>query len=127
MKREELAHRVGVSMQTQCLRRGYATPVDVLIDMRLLSKVNYEAWRRGRVDYLERVCHGSLKGLATVLREMDACARRKKWRPSFTFYGSWGGKRRILRFSKRGNKELERQYATHFVDTSWSEPEKGKG
>lgn len=127
MKREELAHRVGVSMQTQCLRRGYATPVDVLIDMRLLSKVNYEAWRRGRVDYLERVCHGSLKGLATVLREMDACARRKKWRPSFTFYGSWGGKRWILRFSKRGNKELERQYATHFVDTSWSEPEKGKG
>ncbi len=42
MKREELAHRVEVSMQTQCLRRGYATPVDVLIDMGLLSKVNYE-------------------------------------------------------------------------------------
>lgn len=126
MKREELAHRVEVSMQTQCLRRGYATPVDVLIDMGLLSKVNYEAWRRGRVDYLERVCHGSLKGLATVLREMDACARRKKWKPSFTFYGAWGGKRRILRFSKSGNQELERQYATHFVDTDWHTAEKRK-
>lgn len=124
MKSEELAHRVEASMVSQCMRRGYAAPVDVLIDTGMLSKANYEAWRRGKAGYLERVCSGNLKNLALVLREMRACAQRKNWKPSFTFYGAWGGKKRALRFSKSGKSELERQYATHFVDTGWSKPEK---
>lgn len=127
MKNEELVCRVEKSMQAQCQRRGYAAPVDVLIDIGLLSKANYEAWRRGRVDYLERVCNGNLKKLALVMREMRICARRKNWKPSFTFYGAWGGKKRALRFSKSGKQDIERHYATHFVDTGWRKPEKERG
>ena len=36
--------------------RGYAAPVDVLMDIGVLSKQDYENWRFGKVPYLERVC-----------------------------------------------------------------------
>ena len=56
MNDEELRARVRESMFRQCHMRGYAAPVDVLMDIGALSKKNYEDWRFGRADTLERVC-----------------------------------------------------------------------
>ena len=95
MNNEELVRRVKASMQKQCGERGYTAPVDVLIDIGLLTKANYERWRRGQVDYLERLCSGTLNKLTLVLR-----------------------------FSKSGRPEIERWYATHFVDTEWRKQSK---
>jgi len=39
-----------------------------------------------------------------------------KLKPSWTGYSSWGKGRKIrLRFSKSGDENIERAYATHFV------------
>ena len=43
-------------MYRQCRSRGYATVVDVLMDIGVLDKAKYEDWRFGRIPYLERVC-----------------------------------------------------------------------
>ena len=114
-------------MYHQCRDRGYATAVDVLMDIVVLKKENYENWRHGRIPYLERVCEINLSKLSTVRHEMRVYARKAKLKPSFCYYKQWAVKKRggqgkkpviPLKFSKFGKEEIEKQYSTHFVDSS---------
>ena len=126
MNNAELVKKVHVSMYQQIQRRGYATPVDVLMDTGILSKQKYEDWRYGKVEYLERVCTANLKKLSLVLHQMRVYAQKSNLKPSFCYYKRWGVKKRggqgkkpviPLRFSKTGDSEIEKWYATHFVDS----------
>ncbi len=120
-----LAVKVHSAMYHQCRQRGFATPVDVLMDLNILSKENYEAWRFGRVSYLERVCTVNLRKLSFILHQMRVYAMKMDLKPSFCYYKQWGVKKKggqghkpviPLRFSKSGAADVERWYATHFVD-----------
>ena len=126
MNNAELIKRVNASMYQQIWRRGYATPVDVLMDTGILSKQKYEDWRFGKVDYLERICTANLMKLSLVLHQMRVYAQKANLKPSFCYYKRWGvkkkggqGKKPVipLRFSKSENPEIEKWYATHFVDS----------
>ena len=123
MNNEEIKHKVHSAMYRQCKERGYAAPVDVLMDIGILSKQKYEEWRFGRVPFLEAVCNANLKKLSTVTHEMRVYAKSHNLKPSFCYYKRWGVKKKgghkdviPLRFSKSGIAEIERQYSTHFVD-----------
>ena len=48
-------------MYQQWKKRGYATPVDTLMDCGILSKKSYDEWRFGQISYLERCCNANLK------------------------------------------------------------------
>ena len=114
----KLIQKVGVSMYHQVNQNGYATAVQTLMDMEILSKADYERWRNGQVPYLEKVCNINLKKLASILVEMKRYAGRNSLKPSFTFYKQWGRKNRPtvkLRFSKSGSEYMEKLYATHYV------------
>lgn len=113
-------------MYRQCRDRGFATPVDVLMDIGVLQKDKYEDWRFGRISYLERVCTINLHKLSTVRHQMRVYAQKAGLKPSFCYYKQWGTKKKggqgrkpviPLRFSKSGNPDVERWYATHFVDS----------
>lgn len=126
MNEKELIGRIHSAMYQQCQRRGYAAPVDVMMEIGVLPKQKYEDWRFGRVDYLERVCTVNLKKLSFIMRQMRLYAQKAGLKPSFCYYRRWGVKKKSgqghkpviqLRFSKSGNPEIERWYATHFVDT----------
>ena len=125
MNDKELIGKVHSASYHQCKNRGFAAPVDVLMDVGYLSKQDYENWRYGRVDYLERVCKVNLSKLSLIMREIRAYGKRAGLKPSFCYYKRWGtkkingqGRKPVipLRFSKSGNPEIERQYATHYVD-----------
>ena len=119
-----LAVKVHSAMYHQCQRRGFAAPVDVLMDLGALSKENYDAWRFGRVSYLERVCTVNIRKLSFILHQMRVYAQKMELKPSFCCYKQWGVKKGgqghkpviPLRFSKSGAEDVERWYATHFVD-----------
>lgn len=126
MNNADLIKKVNDSVYHQCQRRGYAAPVDVLMDIGILPKQKYEDWRFGKVDYLERVCTVNLNKLSSVLHQMRVYAKKADLKPSFCYYKRWGvkkkggqGKKPVipLRFSKSGDPEIEKWYATHFVDT----------
>ena len=126
MNDHELAAKVHSSMYHQCRDWGYATVVDVLMDLGYLKKEHYENWRHGRVSYLERVCTVNLSKLSTIRHEMRVYARKANLKPSFCYYKQWAvkkkggqGKRPVipLRFSKYGKEDIEKQYSTHFVDS----------
>jgi len=123
---KELIEKVHSSMYQQLKRKGYATAVDVLMDLGVLSKANYELWRNGKVSYLERVCSINLKKLSTILHEMRVYTKKMSLKPSYCVYKKWAvkkkngqGKKPVikLKFSKSGADDIEKWYATHFVDT----------
>ena len=119
MNDRELVAKVRSSMYRQCQERGYAATVDVMMDLGILQKEQYENWRRGRVPYLEKVCTVNLSKLYTLRHEMSSYAQKANLKPSYCFYKQWAVKKRIpLRFSKSGREDIERQYATHFVDSA---------
>ena len=126
MNDKELIEKVHSSMYQQLKRKGYATAVDVLMDLGVLSKANYELWRNGKVSYLERVCSINLKKLSTILHEMRVYTKKMSLKPSYCVYKKWAvkkkngqGKKPVikLKFSKSGADDIEKWYATHFVDT----------
>ena len=122
---KELIGLVHHSMYQQWERRGYAAPVDTLRECGVLPKKAYEEWRFGKVPYLEKVCIVNLHKLSFIMHQMRVFAKKNQWTPSFCYYKQWGIKKKDgqghkpvipLRFSKSGEAEIERWYATHFVD-----------
>lgn len=123
-KRIERIHQI---MDEQCQKRGYATAVDTLMELGMLNKKDYQRWRVGQVDYLERVCSGNLNKLSDILIEMQKYAKSQGYHPSETVYKAQGKSKRkgVLQFTKYKNPTLEKRYATHYVDKKWK-AEKGQ-
>ena len=118
----ELKAAVDSSMYHQCQERGFATPVDVLMDVGVLTKQKYEDWRFGRVSFLEAVCTVNLSKLSLIMKEVRHYASKNGLKPSSSVYKQWGlktkGHKPVIRlhFSKTGKPEIEAAYATHYVD-----------
>ena len=111
-----LRAKVHAAMYTLIREKGVASPVDVLMAIGALSKADYENWRFGRIDFLQRVCKMNLKKLSFVNKEIRAYARMNNLRPSLTEYKKWGkGVKILLRFSKFGVANIEKHYATHYI------------
>lgn len=72
MNNGELIGKIHSSMSRQIQKSGIAEPVQVLMDVGYLSASDYENWRFGRVDYLERVCKVNLHKLAFIMNEIRA-------------------------------------------------------
>ena len=122
----ELIAKVNSAMYHQCRNRGYAAPVEVLMEIGVLPKEKYENWRFGRVAYLEAVCTVNLRKLSLIMHQMRVYAKQHNLKPSFCYYKQWGVKKKNgqgrkpvipLRFSKSGDPDIERWYATHWVDS----------
>lgn len=84
MNDKELIGKVHSAVYHQCQRRGYAAPVDVLMEIGFLPKQKYEDWRFGRVDYLERVCMVNLRKLSFIMCQMRVYAQKTGLKPSKT-------------------------------------------
>lgn len=132
----ELIGKVHSAVYHQCQQRGYAAPVDVLMDVGVLSKQKYEEWRYGKVSYLEQVCTCNLRKLSFIMSQIRKYAEKSNLKPSFCYYKQWGTKKKSgqgrkpvipLRFSKSGKEDIERAYATHFVDVKRTEQIKKEG
>ncbi|CAI3303195.1 hypothetical protein CIRMBP1231_00566 [Enterococcus cecorum] len=87
------------------------------MEIGVLTKQNYEAWRFGKVSYLEKACTCNLNKLTKILKQIYKYAQKNALKPSVSQYRLWGKKGKELRFSKSGRPEVERKYATHFVDS----------
>jgi hypothetical protein len=116
MNRREL-EQAAIDAADRCLKaKGYIALIDVLRELELLSREDHERWRFRQVPFLEQVVHGNLSRLNAVLRAVRANSLRGNLKASWTAYMSWGkGKRQPLRFSKSGDPNLERAYATHYL------------
>ena len=81
VNQKELAGLVHDSMYQQWEKRGYAAPVDTLMDCNVLSQKDYEDWRFGKIPYLEKCCTANLGKLSFILHEMRVYAKKCGWKP----------------------------------------------
>jgi hypothetical protein len=87
--RAKLERRVAASAMSALRARQVGTPVEVLIGIGWLKPDDVEAWRRGRVPYLERLATANLVKLSTALRLLRSWAHRNGLTPSETMYVAW--------------------------------------
>ena len=120
-----LEHRVTSAAEAALAHHHYVSAIDVLTGMGLLAPAQVLDWRKGRIDFLERVMHANLKKISLSMATFRQWAQAKGLKPSETGYVRWGrGQKVELRFSKSGDPGIERSYRTHFVSPDISERKK---
>ncbi len=92
MNDQQLIKKVNEVAENQRQRRGYIAPVDVLMEIGVLTKQNYEAWRFGKVSYFEKVCTCNLNKLTKILKQIYKYAQINGLKPSVNQYRLWGKK-----------------------------------
>lgn len=126
-KERALEHRVTSAAEAALAHHHYVSAIDVLTGMGLLAPAHVQDWRKGRIDFLERVIHANLKKISLSMALFRQWARAKGLKPSETRYVRRDrGQTVDLRFSKSGNPQIERSYRTHFVSPELSEQKKAK-
>jgi hypothetical protein len=116
MNNIELRKKVRVLASNILEDKGYISPVELLMKLEYLTQKAYTDWRNKRVPYLERVCNVNLSKLSTIMKELKKYAKESNLKASWTAYNKWGKGNKIrLRFSKSGNNNIEKEYATHYL------------
>ncbi|NLN04710.1 MAG: hypothetical protein GX166_07830 [Clostridiaceae bacterium] len=117
MKDGEIVKKVWSSCESMLKEKNYISPVEILMRVGVLSDKDYRQWRYAKVPYLEIVCKANLRKMSLIMKELGNFARLNKLKPSHTVYAPWGSKSRkkVLRFSKSGNPNIEKHYSTHYV------------
>lgn len=117
MNNTEIAKEVNRLVHLNRYEKGYVCVVDILLQLDYLSKKDLEAWRFGRVDYLEKVCNINLSKLTLITKLITKFSTELDLKSSWTGYNQFGkGIKRRLKFSKSGDKAIEDRYATHYID-----------
>jgi len=117
MNKLELEKKIRIVLSEVSSQKGYVSPVDVLIHLGYLSQNDYENWRKGKIDCLERVCYVNLGKLSTINRLIKKISEKMKLEPSWTAYNKYGkGPKVRLQFSKSGDRNIEKAYSTHYVN-----------
>lgn len=124
---KDLTGKIQDAVYQNIQRKGFVAPVDVLMDIGVLEKKDYDAWRRGQVPYLEKVCRVNLHKLSAIMHALRTCAAKNMLKPSWTYYHQYGKNRQTkLRFSKSGAEAIETAYATHYLDAQKTSQLKNK-
>ncbi|MFW5804202.1 MAG: hypothetical protein ACOCWG_03115 [bacterium] len=117
MNNKEIEKEVKRLVHQNRYEKGFVCAVDILMQLNYLTKKDYEDWRFGRVDYLEKVCNVNLSKLTLINKLIRKYSTELDLKDSWTGYNKHGkGIKHRLRFSKSGNKNIEDRYATHYID-----------
>jgi hypothetical protein len=121
-RHEKLKNRVVSAAEAALARKQYVSAIDVLSGSGMLASTHLESWRKGRIDFLERVIQGNLKKISEPMKIFRQWAFHKGLKPSETGYVHRGRHGHVdLRFSKSGNPGIEKSYRTHYVSPALSE------
>ena len=117
MNNVDLEKKVKSLVHLNSYEKGLVCAVDILLELNYLTKKDYENWRFGRVDYLEKVCNTNLSKLTLINKLIRKYSTELGLKSSWTGYNQFGKSvKRRLRFSKSGDKTIEDRYSTHYID-----------
>ena len=97
--------------------KGYVCSVDVLLKLGYITQGDYENWRLGKIEYLEKACDANLHKLSTVNKLIRKFATEWSLEASWTGYNKYGkGPKKRLIFSMTRDSKIEYAYATHYLN-----------
>jgi len=118
----DLLSRVVRAAESALAGHSYVSCIDVLCGIGLLQPGDVESWRKGRIDFLERVIQGNLHKISSSMAMFRRWAHENGLNPSETRYVRRTRNTTIdLRFSKSGDPGIEKNYRTHYVSPALSE------
>ena len=119
---EALKARVIRAAETALADHQYVSAIDVFLGMGLLAPSNLDAWRKGRVDFLQRVTQGNPKKISRAMAMFRQWAETRGLRPSEIRYARETRAGIVeLQFSAGGDGETEKTYRTHYLSPALSE------
>jgi hypothetical protein len=89
-------------------REGHLTYPALLCELQVLTKQDLEAWRAGRVPYLEKVIRTNLTRLSRIQTAVRQMARARNWKRTVTEL------KRGRRYSKTSHPFVEEEYAAYY-------------
>lgn len=99
--------------------KGNVCAVDLILQLDYLTKKDYEDWRLGRIEYLEKVCKANLSKPTLINKLIKKYSTELNLKSFWRGYNQFGkGVKRRLKFSKSGEKTIEDRYATHYIDNN---------
>ena len=127
MSKPPLETRVVHAAEAALLQQHYVSAIDVLCGIGWLLATQVEDWRKGRLDFLERVIQGSWEKNAFALKTLERWATEKGLNPTETEYVRVSrGATVALQFTAGGLAEIEKRYRIHYVSPALSEQKKQK-
>jgi hypothetical protein len=118
----QLTQRVIRAAEAALADHQYVSAIDVLTGMGILAPSALADWRKGRVDFLERVIQGNLHKISDSMAIFRSWARDKGLKPSETAYVRRTRTGTVnLQFSRSGDPKIEQAYRTHYVSPALSE------
>lgn len=117
MNNKDLERRVKQITLEFAYKKGYVSSVDVLLKLGYITESDYQEWRFGKIEYLEKVCVTNLHKLSAVNKFVRKFAEEWKLEKSWTAYNKFGrGPKKRLIFSKSRDGQIEYAYAIHYLD-----------
>ena len=117
MNNSDLRKKIEIIGKEIIEEKGYLSSIDMLLKLKYFSKNDYENWRFGKVEYLEKVCGVNLKKLSTINKIIEEISLQWNLKKSWTAYNKYGKGGEIrLRFSKSGNERIEEGYSIHYLN-----------
>jgi hypothetical protein len=118
LNRTELKIKISKISNQLIAEKGFICSIDILCELNYLNKAQIKDWRFGKIQYLEMVCDKNLGTLSFINKAIKEIAKDRKLKPSWTAYNKFGkGIKTRLIFSKTRNENIEKAYATHYIDT----------
>lgn len=116
MNRTELKKKVKQFAIELLKEKKYVSSIDLLIKLDYLAKSDYEKWRFGKIEFLEKACTANLSKLNFINSSLKAISKELDLKESWTAYMKFGkGPKMKLRFSKSNDKNIDNRYSTHYV------------
>ena len=127
MPNRDLKIRVVRAAEAALSRQQYVSAIDVLCGMGLLPPTQVDAWRKGRIDFLQRVIQGNPSKISSSMAMFHQWAQEKGLQPSETAYvRTTRAGTMPLQFTESGDPSIEKSYSTHYVSPALSESKRQK-
>jgi hypothetical protein len=117
-----IEQRVARAAEAALADHKYVSAIDVLTGIGLLASTNVEAWRKGRIDFLETMIQGSSKKISAAMSAFRSWAEMNGLVPTETSYVARTRTGiRNLQVTQSGDPAVEKFYRTHYVSPDLSE------
>jgi len=102
-----------VKAVSECLMESNAVePIQVFVKLGYLKNEDLQHWKNGQIQVLENVISCNLNKAGIILRILRYHAHDLNLSPSVVIYKKKG---EMLRFSKSGEKNIEKAYSTNLL------------
>lgn len=126
-KKDVYYPKVCEAMRKILASANFVAPIQVFLHLGYIDQAQIDEWRKGGIPYLEKAIRCNLSKISRILRLTSLQAQEMKLKPSFTVYQrKTKGPKTDLRFSKTGDPNLEKAYATSFVSVYKAEAKAAK-